>query len=62
MVRNYARKTNRQSWDESSMLFAIKSVINDKNSYTKVSTNYNVSTPFNSTRVKKIKDGKIEYW
>jgi len=39
MVRNYVCKTNRQSWDKSSMLLAIKSVIDDnKNSYNKAST------------------------
>lgn len=35
MVRNYVRKKNRKSWDESSMLLAIKAVIDDKNSYNK---------------------------
>jgi len=39
MVRNNVRKTNCQSWDENSLLSAIKSVIiDDKNSYNKAST------------------------
>lgn len=61
MVRNYLRKTNRQSWDESSMLLAIKAVIDDKNSYSKASTNYNVPHSTLQDRVRKIKDGKIEF-
>jgi hypothetical protein len=43
MVRNYIRQTNRQSWDESLMLLAIKAVIDEKNSYNKASTDYNVA-------------------
>ncbi|KAL4084656.1 hypothetical protein QTP88_027583 [Uroleucon formosanum] len=60
MVRNYVRKTNRQSWDESSMLFAIKSVIDDKNSYTKASANYNVPHSTLQDRVKKLKMVKTD--
>ena len=55
MVRNYVRKTNCQSWDESSMLLAIKAVIDDKNSYNKASTNYNVPHSTLQYRVKEIK-------
>lgn len=61
MVHNYVRKKNRQSWDESSMLLAIKSVIDDKNSFNKASTNYNVPHYTLQDKVKKIKDGKIKF-
>jgi len=60
MVRNYVRKINRQSWDESSMLLAVKSEIDDKNSFNKASTNYNVPHSTLQDRVKKIKNGKVE--
>jgi hypothetical protein len=40
------------------MLLAIKSVIDDRNSYTKASTNYNASHSTLQDRVKKIKKWK----
>lgn len=61
MVRNYVRKKNRRSWNESSMLLAIKAVIDDKNSYNKASITYNVPHSTLQDRVRKIKDGKIEF-
>ena len=55
MVRNYVRKTTRQSWDEVSMQRAVLSVMNGDQGYKKAAEMYDVPQTTLERRVKKFK-------
>lgn len=56
MVRNYKRKSDRQSWDENSIMRAIQAVVNEKVGYREASALYNVPQ---TTLVRQVKNHKI---
>lgn len=62
MVRNYVRKTARQSWDESNMQQAVLSVLNGDHGYKKAAEMYDVPKCAIERRVAKMKKniGSIE--
>ena len=65
MVRNYVRKTTRQSWDEVSMQQAVLSVMNGDHGYKKAAEMYDVPQTTLERRVKRFKqtndDGSAKY-
>jgi len=56
MVRNYIRKTDRQSWDEKSMENAIMACYNKEMGYRKAAVSFNVPQSTLERRLKKYKD------
>lgn len=56
MVRNYKRKTDRQSWDEKSMECAIMACCKKDMGYRKAAVSFNVPQTTLERRVKKYKE------
>lgn len=56
MVRNYTRKTDRQSWDEESMDKAIMACYNKEMGFRKAAVAFNVPQSTLERRLKKYKD------
>ena len=57
MVRNYKRKTNRQSWEESDMKNALEEVISRRMGYQRAANVFNVPQSTLEDRAKKVKGG-----
>lgn len=57
MVRNYVRRSTRQSWCETSMSNAVKAVVEKEMGYKKAATIFNVPGSTLRDRVKKVKEG-----
>jgi len=59
MIRNYIRKSNRQSWLEDDMKVAVLAVVERSMTYDATSIRYEVPRPKLQDRVKKVKEGKL---
>jgi len=59
MVRNYIRKSNRQSWEEDNMKMAVLAVVERTLTYDAASIRYEVPRSTLQDRVKKVKEEKL---
>jgi len=59
MVRNYIRKSNRQSWLEDDMKMAVLAVVERSLTYDAASIHYEVPRSTLQDRVNKVKKGKL---
>jgi len=59
MVRNYTRKSNRQSWLEDDMKVAVLAMVERTMTYDAASICYEVPRSTLQDRVKKVKEGKL---
>lgn len=59
MVRNYIRKSNRQSWLEDDMKMAVLAVVERSLTYDAASIRYEVPRSTLQDRVNKVKKGKL---